>query len=185
MANNLTAVAMTTGQVRLESDGTPWRPLVHIEDISRAFAAMLAAPRERIHDEAFNVGRAQDNVQVRDIAEMVREAVPGSVVSLAEGAGPDLRNYRVDFSKLETTFPDLSLQWTVRDGIAELAAAYAKYGLTHDDFVSSRFVRLRKIRELLSAGLVDEMLRRPSEAAVPQAGTTPRARLCRSSPQPG
>ena len=76
--NNLTAVAMTTGQVRLESDGTPWRPLVHIEDISRAFLAMLEAPRELVHDEAFNVGRAQDNVQVRDIAEMVRDAVPGS-----------------------------------------------------------------------------------------------------------
>src|SRR5690349_3560216 len=146
VVNNLTAVAMTTGQVRLESDGTPWRPLVHIEDISRAFLAMLEAPRERVHDEPFNVGRAQDNIQVRDIAEMVREAVPSSSVSLAEGAGPDLRNYRVDFSKLEATFPDLSLQWTVRDGIAELAAAYAKYGLTYEDFVSSRYVRLRKIR---------------------------------------
>ncbi|MGH7513961.1 MAG: NAD-dependent epimerase/dehydratase family protein [Gemmatimonadales bacterium] len=176
VANNLTAIAMTAGQVRLESDGTPWRPLVHIEDISRAFLAMLEAPRERVHDEAFNVGRAQDNVQVRDIAEMVREAVPGSSVSLAEDAGPDLRNYRVDFSKLETTFPDLSLRWTVRDGIAELAAAYAKYGLTYDDFVSSRYVRLRKIRELLSAGLVDEMLRRPSGAAAPSAGTAPQER---------
>src|SRR5689334_7766815 len=86
VVNNLTAVAMTTGQVRLESDGTPWRPLVHIEDISRAFLATLEAPRELIHDEAFNVGRAQDNVQVRDIAEMVRDAVPGSTVSLADGA---------------------------------------------------------------------------------------------------
>jgi nucleoside-diphosphate-sugar epimerase len=105
VVNSLTAVAMTTGEVRLESDGTPWRPLVHIEDISRAFLAMLEAPRELIHDEAFNVGRAQDNVQVRDIAEMVRDAVPGSMVSLADGAGPDLRNYRVDFSKLDATFP--------------------------------------------------------------------------------
>src|SRR6185437_4807016 len=185
VVNNLTAVAMTTGQVRLESDGTPWRPLVHIEDISRAFLAMLEAPRERVHDEAFNVGRAQDNVQVRDIAEMVREAVPSSSVSLAEGSGPDLRNYRVDFSKLEATFPDLSLQWTVRDGIAELAAAYAKYGLTYEDFISSRYVRLRKIRELLTAGLVDEMLRSPSGDAAPSTETTPRARLCRLPPQPG
>jgi nucleoside-diphosphate-sugar epimerase len=160
VVNNLTAVAMTTGQVRLESDGSPWRPLVHIEDISRAFLAMLEAPRELVHNEAFNVGRAEDNVQVRDIAEMVRAAVPGSEVSLADGAGPDLRNYRVDFSKLSETFPDLSLRWTVRDGIDELAGAYAKYGLTYDDFLSSRFVRLRRIRELLSAGVVDEMLRR-------------------------
>jgi nucleoside-diphosphate-sugar epimerase len=178
VVNNLTAVAMTTGQVRLESDGTPWRPLVHIEDISRAFAAMLEAPRELVHDQAFNVGRGQDNVQVRDIAEMVRDAVPGSALSLAEGAGPDLRNYRVDFSKLEATFPDLALRWTVREGVDELAAAYAKYGLTHEDFMSSRFVRLRRIRELLSAGLVDESLRRqteepfpgPGEAVAPEAG---------------
>jgi nucleoside-diphosphate-sugar epimerase len=161
VVNNLTAVALTTGQVRLESDGTPWRPLVHIEDISRAFLAMLEAPRELVHDQAFNVGRREDNVQVRDIAEMVREAVPGSVLSLAEGAGPDLRNYRVDFSKLTATFPDLSLKWSVRDGVEELNAAYTKYGLTYDDFVSSRFVRLRRIRELLEAGQVDEMLRRP------------------------
>jgi nucleoside-diphosphate-sugar epimerase len=163
VVNNLTASAMTTGQVRLESDGTPWRPLVHIEDISRAFLAMLEAPRELVHDEAFNVGRPTDVVQVRDVAEMVREAVPGSTVSLAEGAGPDLRNYRVDFSKLAATFPGLNLQWNVQAGIGELAAAYSKYGLTHDDFLSSRFVRLRRIRELLAAGQVDEMLRRPRE----------------------
>ena len=130
VVNNLTAVAMTTGEVRLQSDGTPWRPLVHIEDISRAFLAMLEAPRELVHDEAFNVGRAQDNVQIRQIAEMVRDAVPGSTVTLAEDAGPDLRNYRVDFSKLEDTFPDLKLRWTVREGVEELAAAYARYGLT-------------------------------------------------------
>jgi nucleoside-diphosphate-sugar epimerase len=176
VVNNLTAVAMTTGEVRLQSDGTPWRPLVHIEDISRAFLAMLEAPRELVHDEAFNVGRAQDNVQIRQIAEMVRDAVPGSTVTLADDAGPDLRNYRVDFSKLEDTFPDLKLCWTVREGVEELAAAYARYGLTYDDFTSSRFVRLRRIRELLTEGAVDEMLRRtagPAEAAgggAPQAG---------------
>jgi nucleoside-diphosphate-sugar epimerase len=160
VVNNLTAVALTTGRVRLESDGTPWRPLVHIEDISRAFLAMLEAPRELVHDQAFNVGRTQDNVQVRDIAEMVREAVPGSVVSLAEDAGPDLRDYRVDFSKLEDTFPGLKLCWTVRDGIDELARAYSSHGLTYADFTSSRYVRLRKIRDLLTRGVVDEMLRR-------------------------
>jgi nucleoside-diphosphate-sugar epimerase len=170
VVNNLTAVAMTTGQVRLESDGTPWRPLVHIEDISRAFAAMLEAPRELVHDQAFNVGRGQDNVQVRDIAEMVRDAVPGSTVSLAAGAGPDLRNYRVDFSKLEATFPDLNLRWSVREGVDELAAAYAKYGLTHEDFMSSRFVRLRRIHELLAAGLVNESLRRQTSEHFPAPG---------------
>ena len=105
VVNNLTAVAMTTGAVRLESDGSPWRPLVHIEDISRAFLAMLEAPRELIHDQAFNVGRTEDNVQVRDMAELVRDAVPGSKLTFADGAGPDLRNYRVDFAKLTDTFP--------------------------------------------------------------------------------
>ncbi|MFZ0226734.1 MAG: SDR family oxidoreductase [Mycobacterium sp.] len=171
VVNNLTAVAMTTGQVRLESDGSPWRPLVHIEDISRAFLVMLEAPRELVHNEAFNVGRPQDNVQVRDIAEMVRDAVPGSAVSLADGAGPDLRNYRVDFSKLAGTFPDLNLRWNVREGTSELAAAYLKYGLTYDDFLSSRFVRLRRIRELLDAGIVDEMLRRQTTESLPTPGT--------------
>lgn len=159
VVNNLTAIAVTAGQVRLESDGSPWRPLVHIEDISRALLAALEAPRELVHNEAFNVGRAEDNLQIRDVAEMVRDAVPGSAVSFAAGAGPDVRNYRVDFAKLQATFPDLKLRWTVPDGIAELAGAYARYGLTHDDFLSARFVRLRRIRELLSAGLVDEMLR--------------------------
>jgi nucleoside-diphosphate-sugar epimerase len=160
VVNNLTAVAMTTGKVHLESDGSPWRPLVHIEDISRAFLAMLEAPREVVHNEAFNVGRAEDNVQVRDIAEMVREKVPESALSFAEGAGPDLRNYRVDFGKLTSTFPDLQMRWNVREGIGELADAYAKHGLTYEDFISSRFVRLRRIRELVSARLVDETLRR-------------------------
>jgi nucleoside-diphosphate-sugar epimerase len=170
VVNNLTAVALTTGQVRLESDGTPWRPLVHIEDISRAFLAVLEAPREVVHDQAFNVGRAEDNVQVRDIAELVRAAVPGSEVTLAASAGPDLRNYRVDFSKLTSTFPGLQLRWTVPDGVTELAQAYNRYGLTYDDFMSSRFVRLRRIQELLAAGLIDEMMRRQVSTEFPPPG---------------
>ena len=170
VVNNLTAVAMTTGEVRLESDGSPWRPLVHIEDISRAFLAALVAPRELVHNEAFNVGRVEDNVQVKDIADLVREAVPGSKVSLAEDAGPDLRNYRVDFSKLTGTFPDLNLRWSVRDGVNELVEAYAENGMSYDDFMSSRFVRLRRIRELVSAGFLDEMLRRQTSEPFPMLG---------------
>jgi nucleoside-diphosphate-sugar epimerase len=171
VVNNLTAVAVTTGQVRLESDGSPWRPLVHVEDICRAFQAVLEAPRELVHDQAFNVGRAEDNVQIRDVAELVRGAVPGSKLSFADGAGPDLRNYRVDFSKLNDTFPGLNLGWCVRDGIGELVGAYAKHGMTYDDFTSSRFVRLRRIRELLSAGLLDDMLRRQPSGVIPAPGT--------------
>jgi nucleoside-diphosphate-sugar epimerase len=160
VVNNLTAVAITTGKVHLLSDGTPWRPLVHIEDISRAFLAVLEAPRETVHDEAFNVGRAQDNVQVRDIAEMVRDAIPGSDLTLAAGAGPDLRDYRVDFAKLDDTFPNLRLQWDVRAGVDELVAAYREHGLSYEDFTSSRFTRLRRIKELMAAGELDDLLRR-------------------------
>ncbi len=167
VVNNLTAVAMTTGQVRLESDGSPWRPLVHVEDISRTFLAVLEAPRELVHDEAFNVGRAADNVQVRDIAEMVCAAIPESKVSFADGAGPDLRDYRVDFSKLVETFPGLELRWDVQAGIDELIDSYTRAGFTYADFVSSRFVRLRRISELLAAGLVDDTLRRQTSGWLP------------------
>jgi nucleoside-diphosphate-sugar epimerase len=170
VVNNLTAAAVTSGEVRLESDGSPWRPLVHIEDISRTFLAVLESPRELVHDQAFNVGRAEDNVQVRDVAEMVRAAVPGSALSFADGAGPDVRNYRVDFSKLNETFPELKLRWRVQDGVRELAAAYAAHGLTAADFASSRFVRLRRIRELLAAGAIDELLRRQADTPFPPLG---------------
>ncbi len=172
VVNNLTAIALTTGEVALESDGSPWRPLVHVEDICRAFLAVLEAPREVVHDEAFNVGRSEDNVQVRDIAEIVRAAVPESKVSFAPSAGPDLRNYRVDFSKLTTTFPDLSLCWSVPAGVDQLVRAYADFHFSHDDFVSSSYVRLRRIRELLSAGLIDDLLRlQPSAPLSPGANS--------------
>ncbi|MGO8885046.1 MAG: NAD-dependent epimerase/dehydratase family protein [Streptosporangiaceae bacterium] len=166
VVNNLTAVALTTGQVRLESDGSPWRPLVHVADIAAAFAAMLIAPREMVHDQAFNVGQPTGNVQVREIADMVRDAIPGSTVSLADGAGPDLRNYRVDFAKLTDTFPGLQLRWTVAEGIAELLAAYTRFGMTYEDFTSSRYVRLRRIQELLDAGQLDPMLRRVPQPSI-------------------
>src|SRR5260370_6151169 len=129
VVNNLTAVAMTTGEVCLESDGSTWRPLVHVDDLCRAFLVVLEAPPELVHDEVFNVGRPQANVQVRHIAQMVRDAVPGSKVSFADGAGPDLRNYPVDFSKLHETFPDLNLRWSGREGANDLLAASARYGL--------------------------------------------------------
>lgn len=167
VVNNLTAVALTTGEVRLESDGTPWRPLVHIEDISRAFLAVLEAPRQLVHNEAFNVGRQSDNVQVRDIAQMVSDAVANAKLSLAEGAGPDLRSYTVDFSKLADTFPDLDLRWSVQAGVDELVSAFLSSGFTYDDFESSRFVRLRRINELLAGGLVDDLLRRLTEGYPP------------------
>ena len=131
---------------------------------------MLEAPREAVHDQAFNVGRAEDNVQVRDVAELVRGAVPGSTLSFAEGAGPDLRNYRVDFSKLVDTFPGLALRWNVGAGVDELVHAYTAHAFSREDFESTRFVRLRRIQELLSGGFIDELLRRQTDDPFPVPG---------------
>lgn len=168
VVNNLVGVAMTTGLVRLESDGTPWRPLVHVGDIARTVLAVLGAPRETVHDEAFNVGRDEDNLQIGRVAEIVAQTVPGSRVTLAPGAGPDRRDYRVDFAKLRETFPDLGLRMSVADGARELAAAYARHGMTEHEFGSSRFVRLRRIQELLDAGFVDDLLRLQPAVAAPE-----------------
>ena len=138
VVNNLTAVAMTTGEVRLESDGSPWRPLVHIEDISRAFLAVLEAPREldpRPGVQRRPAGGQRAGPRHRRDGQATR--CPDSTLSFADGAGPDLRNYRVDFAKLDDTFPDLKLRWTgAAPGSSELAAAYAEHGLTYDDFQS-------------------------------------------------
>ncbi|MEP6761734.1 MAG: SDR family oxidoreductase [Sporichthyaceae bacterium] len=164
VVNNLTGTAVTTGRVKLESDGTPWRPLVHVEDISRTCAAVLEAPLELVHNEPFNVGRSDDNVRISDIAELVAHAVPGSSVEFAKDAGPDLRNYQVDFAKLRDTFSDLQLAWTVPAGVDELVAAYREHGLTLEEFQSSRFTRLRRINELLAAGFLDELLYRQTDA---------------------
>jgi nucleoside-diphosphate-sugar epimerase len=159
VVNNLTAFAFATGEVRMQSDGSPWRPFIHIEDISRAFLAALEAPREAIHNEAFNVGRDEDNLQIRDVARLVEEIVPDSTVTLASGAGADKRTYRVSFEKIAERLPGFRPEWTVRQGIEELLAAYREHGLTLDDFLSSRFQRIQRIRELLDAGRLDHDLR--------------------------
>jgi nucleoside-diphosphate-sugar epimerase len=169
VVNNLSAVALTTGQVRLESDGTAWRPLVHVADISRACLAMLTAPRELIHDQAFNVGRGKANLRIREVAEMVAAAVPGSTLAFAPGAGTDARNYRVDFSKLEDTFPNLRLSETVAGGAAALVAAYTEHGLTAADFAGSRYFRLRRIQELQAQHVLDDLLRRLPRSESPLA----------------
>jgi nucleoside-diphosphate-sugar epimerase len=157
--NNLVGFACTTGEVRLQSDGTPWRPLVHIEDIARAFVAALEAPREVVHDQAFNVGRNEANYRIRELAEMVEEGVPGSRISLAAGAGPDKRSYRVSFDKVADALPGFEPRWTVRRGVDELVEAYERAGLTLEDFTGSRFVRIARIKELMSEGRIDAQLR--------------------------
>jgi nucleoside-diphosphate-sugar epimerase len=148
VVNDLVASAFTIGSVVIKSDGTPWRPLVHVEDVARAALAALEAPREAAHNQAFNVGRTQENYQVRTIAEIVTEVLPRSQVTYAEGGGPDARCYRVDFSKAEEDLPGFRPRWTVREGARELAEAYRRYGLSQDDLSASRFVRLRRIQAL-------------------------------------
>jgi nucleoside-diphosphate-sugar epimerase len=158
VVNNLTGTAFTRGKVELQSDGSPWRPLVHAEDIARAFAAVLAAPAEVVHDEAFNVGRDEDVVQVRDIANAVSQAMDVPV-TFADGAGPDTRDYRVDFTKIGRVLPGFVPAWTIPDGIAELSRDMAERGLAADDFEGPRFVRLARIRELQADGRMTPDLR--------------------------
>ena len=151
VVNNLTGTAFTQGSVRLQSDGSPWRPLVHVEDISRAFLALLEAPRDVIHNEAFNVGRDEDVVQIRTIAEQVSE-ITGAPVIFADGAGPDTRNYQVDFTKIHTKVPTFQPQWTVPRGIEEIWKDAQNRGLTTNDFEGPRYVRLQRIQQLANQG---------------------------------
>lgn len=157
VVNNLTGTALTRGEVRLQSDGSPWRPLVHVRDISMAFLAALEAPREDVHDEAFNIGRDEDVVQIRDIATSVAE-LTGRPVTFADGAGPDARDYRVDFRKLGDRLPAFTPEWTITRGIAELAEDMGRIGLTTEDFEGPRYVRLRRIEELTRSGRLDALL---------------------------
>jgi nucleoside-diphosphate-sugar epimerase len=157
--NNLVAWAYTAGKVLLKSDGTPWRPIVHIEDISRAFLAVLAAPREVVHAEAFNVGRNDQNYRISEIAEIVKETVPGCQIAFAEGAGPDLRNYRADFSKIGRLLPEFRPEWDARKGARQLYEAYQSIGLKIDDFEGSRYRRIDQLKALLSSGHLGSDLR--------------------------
>ena len=158
VVNNLVGYAVTTGQVLIKSDGMPWRPLVHIEDISRAFVAVLEARRELVHNQSFNVGQTEENYRVRQIAEMVAEVVPGSKVTFAGDASPDARNYRVNCDKIRKVLPSFQPTWTVRKGVEEVYAAYREHKTTAEEFLSSSFIRLKKIRELQSEGKLDQTL---------------------------
>jgi len=157
--NNLVAWAFTAGKVLLKSDGTPWRPIVHIEDITRAFLAVLAAPREAISGQALNVGRNDQNYRIREIAEIVKETVPGCEIAFAEGAGPDKRNYRADFSKIARVLPGFRPEWDARKGAKQLYEAYKSIGLKVEDFEGPRYRRIDQIRQLMAAGTLGADLR--------------------------
>ncbi|WP_055583180.1 NAD-dependent epimerase/dehydratase family protein [Streptomyces noursei] len=156
--NNLVGHALLSGEVRVLSDGTPWRPLVHAADIAGAFAAALAAPQKAVHDRAFNIGSEANNVTVAEIAAQVAEAVPGSQVKITGENGADPRSYRVDFSRFRAAIPGFDCAWTVKRGALELADAYRKHGLTEEHF-ARRFTRLAVLRAASEAGAVDDTLR--------------------------
>jgi nucleoside-diphosphate-sugar epimerase len=159
VVNNLVGHAVTTGKVLLQSDGSPWRPLVHIADISHAFECVLAAPREVVHNRAFNVGRTGENYRIREVANMVAEVVPGCEVTMASGASADSRDYRVDFTRIESELPGYSPQWTLRTGIEELYAAYRDGVMTAQSFAGADFFRLRTIQARIDRKELDSDLR--------------------------
>jgi nucleoside-diphosphate-sugar epimerase len=159
VVNNLVAAAHSSGDVLIQSDGTPWRPLVHVEDFCRAFIAVLHAPRELIHNQAFNVGRTTENYRVSDLAEIVSAAVPGSTIRYAADGGPDPRSYRVDCSKLESMLPEYQPRWTVARGVEELAGAFRREQLTSEDFAGHKYMRIRQIQRLQREHRLDEQMR--------------------------
>ncbi len=164
--NNLVAWAVTTGLIYLKSDGSPWRPIVHIEDISRAFLSVLEAPRDKISNEAFNVGQSAHNYRIREIAEVVAEVVPGARLEFASDAGPDKRSYRVNFDKIAQMLPSYQPQWDVRRGAEQLYAAYRRANLTLQEFEGPRYQRIGHIKKLIADGVLGDNLRYvPSQGA--------------------
>jgi nucleoside-diphosphate-sugar epimerase len=158
--NNLVAWAHTAGTIRLQSDGTPWRPLVHVRDVARATLAMLEAPADTVAGEAFNIGSAGQTYRIRTLAEIVQTRFPDCEVTFAEGAAPDPRSYRVDFTKFTSAFPECRFEWNAERGADELATAFSAAGLTFEDFQGHRYTRLNQLKRLLAAGELDDELRR-------------------------
>jgi nucleoside-diphosphate-sugar epimerase len=159
VVNNLVGSALTRGEVRLLSDGRSWRPLLHVEDMSLAFLAVLESPRASVHNEAFNVAPRGENYEIREVAELVAQEVPGCRVAFSEGAGPDPRSYKVDGGKLPDLVPDFQPVWTVPVGIQALFSALSKEDLSEAAFFGPRFMRLQRLRELLEGGELTHDLR--------------------------
>jgi len=157
--NNLVAWAFTTGRVHLKSDGMAWRPIVHIEDIARAFIAILRAPLNLIHNQTFNIGQTKENYRIRQLAKIVAETVPGSQIEYAEGASRDKRCYRVDCSKLEKTLFEFKPQWNAKRGAKELYEAFKKFGLTLEEFEGPKYKRVVHLKHLLASGCLDKTMR--------------------------
>lgn len=157
--NDLVAWAHTTGRVYIKSDGTPWRPIVHIRDITAAILSVLEAPQQAIHNQIFNVGQTEENYRISELAAIVAETVPGCRVEYAPGGGPDKRCYRVNCHKIRAVLPGFRPQWTARKGAQELYDAYRAAGLTFEDLENGRYTRISHIQRLLKAGHLDTSLR--------------------------
>lgn len=157
VVNNLVGYGVTEGRVLMKSDGSPWRPLLHVEDISNAFVQVIDAPRELVHGEVFNVAAATENYQIKDVARIVESVVPGAEVELAERAGPDIRDYRVDGAKLAETLP-YRTKWTVETGARELYEAFTVHGLTEEAFLG-RLLRIEYVKAEQAAGRMSDDLR--------------------------
>ena len=166
--NNLVAHAVTTGRIYLKSDGSPWRPIVHIEDICRAFIAAVEAPEERVFNQAFNVGQTAHNYRIRDLAEIVASVVPNCELGFAPDAGPDKRSYRVSFEKIKRALPEFKPQWDARKGAEQLYAAYRASRVTLEEFEGPRYQRIAHIRKLMSEGILRPDLRFVEETAEPR-----------------
>jgi nucleoside-diphosphate-sugar epimerase len=158
VVNNMVGYAITQGRVFMKSDGTPWRPLAHIEDISRAFLAVVEAPRDVVHNEVFNVGSTDENYQIRDVARIVESVIPGANFEMSGSAGPDIRNYRVDSSKISSAIPSFRTQWTVESGAIELRDAFEAHRLTEEQFFGT-LMRIKHIKDRQGMGVVDNHLR--------------------------
>lgn len=158
VANNLVGWALTSGEIRIMSDGSPWRPLIHAEDIALAFLAVIEAPREKVSGQAFNVGVNSENYRVREIAELVAKAVPGCRLVFTGEHGADSRSYRVNFDKIKNILPEFQPQWTLKQGIAQLVECYRKYGMTPEKFSGRFFNRLKQLQYLLQSKKVNERL---------------------------
>jgi nucleoside-diphosphate-sugar epimerase len=168
--NDFVASALTTGRVYIKSDGTPWRPIVHIRDIIAAALAALEAPREVIHNQVFNVGQTEENYRISELADMVAKIVPGTKIEYAPGGGPDKRCYRVSCAKIKRVLPGFKPQWTARKGAEELYAAYRAAGLTRDDLERGRYFRINNIQRLQKAGKLDASLRWSRQAVETTVG---------------
>jgi nucleoside-diphosphate-sugar epimerase len=166
VVNNLTAYAVAIGEVRMKSDGMPWRPLVHIDDISQAFVVMLGADIDRVHGQAFNVGSTKENYRVREVAEIVGSIVPDCVVTFADDAGPDARNYRVNCELLAESFPEFEPRWTVPTGVQQLYDEYVRIGLDEATLSDARIMRIAHVRALLASGRLSPALRFQNHGAV-------------------